>query len=97
MTSFIVFHGTIRDGAAFQRYAQAVGPTLTKHGGEVLLRGKAAAVLAGDHDDGIVGILGFPDPNAAAEWYRSAAYQALVPLRDEGASMTAILYEAPPS
>lgn len=97
MRSFIVFQGTIRDGAAFQSYAQAVGPTLDQHGGAVLLRGKTREVLVGDHDGSIVGILGFPNRDAATAWYRSEAYQALVPIRDAGASMTAILYDEPPS
>jgi uncharacterized protein (DUF1330 family) len=97
MSAFYVFHTTIKDPDKFQIYAKSVGATLEPFGGKVLMRGKVTEVMAGTHDRQNVVILTFPDRDAALGWYRSDAYQALLPTRDAAADMTAICYEAPPS
>ena len=92
MRAFLVFHGTINDADKFGVYAQGVPPTLQPFGGELFLRGKANRVLAGTHPKKIVAVLQFPDLEKAEGWYESAAYQALIPTRDEAADMTVISY-----
>lgn len=95
MSAFVIFHSTVKDPAKFQAYAQSVAPTLKDFGGEVILRGKASAVLAGDHAHQAVGVLKFPDVGKISNWYNSAAYQELIGNRDEGADVVAISYAEP--
>ena len=97
MSAFYVFHSTIKDPDKFKTYAQSVGATLAPFGGKILMRGKVAEVMAGSHDRQNAAILTFADLESALGWYRSDAYQALIPTRDSAADMTAICYEAPPA
>jgi uncharacterized protein (DUF1330 family) len=59
-----------------------------------VLRGRRVAVLSGQHAHGDTVLIRVPDATAADGWYRSAAYQALVPLREEAAEVVLIAYEA---
>jgi len=94
-TAFFVSTVTVKDGAKFQEYARRAAETLAAHGGALVLRGRLDTVLAGDADHQAVGIVAFPDADALAAWYASAAYQALIPLRDEAADMTLTAYSLP--
>ncbi len=95
MSAFIVFHSTIQDPQAFGEYAQAVGPTLAAFDGQIMLRGRLVEVLAGEHAHTGIGVLSFPDAEAARRWYHSEAYQALLPLREKAATMSVRCYETP--
>lgn len=97
MKAFYVFHLTVKRPEAFQKYAQAVGRTLKAFGGQVALRGQVDEVLAGRHDHHMVGVLRFPNQEAARGWYMSPPYQSLIPLRDEAAEVTVIRFQAPPA
>jgi uncharacterized protein (DUF1330 family) len=50
-------------------------------------------VLSGEHQHDDAVVIRFPDPGAVAGWYGSAAYQALIPLREQAAEMVLITYE----
>ena len=95
MTVFFVATATVKDPQKFQEYAQKAGETLAPHQGELVLRGKKDNVLAGHTDHQTVGIIGFPNRDALDAWFGSAAYQAIVPLRDEAADMTIVSYVVP--
>ena len=49
----------------------------------------------GESDFERVIILKFPDADVARNWYNCEEYQALIPLREEGANMLFTLIEAP--
>lgn len=95
MTAFFIANVTVKNPEKFQEYAQKAGATFASHGGEPVLRGKTAEVLAGSADHQAVGIVKFPDQNSLLAWYNSAAYQAILPLRDEAAEMTIVTYDIP--
>ncbi len=95
MSAFYVFHTSVKDQDKFQTYAKAVPATLATFGGEVALRGKVSDVVLGEQPHATVGVLRFPDQDAAKRWYESEAYQALIPNRDAAASMTIVRYDAP--
>lgn len=82
----------IRDPEPWARYRAAVPATLAPWGAELVFRAPRAATLGGaaDHDEAVV--LRFPDRAAAEGWFASAAYQALVPLRDAGGEVTLTLW-----
>ena len=95
MSAIVAFYSTIKDSESFLQYATSVPETLPPFQGRLLKRGRVEGVLSGDHPHQNLGILEFPDVAAARSWYESDAYQLLIPTRDKGAEMTAVLYEEP--
>lgn len=95
MPAFFVATVSVKDAGKFQDYAQKAEATFAAHGGELVLRGKAEAVLAGVLAHQAVGIVRFPDLGSLQAWFQSQAYQALIPLRDAAADMTIITYSMP--
>ena len=68
-------------GPGFEEYRAKVGATVEAFGGRFLTRGGDPALLEGDHPAGRMVILEFDSPERAMEWYKSAAYQDILPLR----------------
>ena len=95
MTAFFVASVVMKDPAKFQEYGAAAGPTVAAHGGEIVLKGKASAVLAGSSNADAAGVIKFPSIEALNTWYNSSEYQALIPLRDEAVDMTLATFEVP--
>ncbi len=95
MSAFFVATVTVKNGEKFQEYAKRATKTIAEHGGELVIRGQLDSVLTGDAHHQAVGIVKFPDKDALAAWYGSAAYQALIPLRDEAADVTLATYSIP--
>lgn len=95
MTAFFVATVKIREPQKFQEYAKKAADTFAAHGGELIIRGQADGVLAGEADHQAVGIVKFPDKEALSAWYGSDAYQALVSLREQAADMTIVAYSVP--
>lgn len=95
MSAFFVATVTIKDPQKFQEYGQKAGPTVAAFGGELMLRGKTAEVLAGSAQHQATVVIKFPDTAAINKWYNSDAYQAIIPLRDEAVDMTLVSYAVP--
>ncbi|MGA7813537.1 DUF1330 domain-containing protein [Caballeronia sp.] len=68
-------------GAEWDEYSRKVQATLDAYGGVFLIRGGAQKVVEGDTNIGTIVVLEFESPEKADEWYGSAAYQQIVPLR----------------
>jgi uncharacterized protein (DUF1330 family) len=94
MSAYVIGHITVKDPERWQRYRERVPATLAAWGGEVVLRGRRVALLAGDHAHSDTVVIRFPDTQAVSAWYGSTEYQALLPLREEAAEMVLICYEA---
>ncbi|MEQ8234603.1 MAG: DUF1330 domain-containing protein [Gammaproteobacteria bacterium] len=80
MTAYVVVHATVLDQNKMQEYGAAAGPTVTSHGGKVVSRGPSE-VLAGESPHQVMVVLEFPSRQAAADWYASEEYQAIIPTR----------------
>jgi uncharacterized protein (DUF1330 family) len=93
-TAYVVGHLTVTDPEKWAEYRNLVPPTLEPWGGELVLRGKRVAILAGEHPHSDIVVIRFPDKEAADSWHASPAYQALIPLRQQAAEMVLICYEA---
>jgi uncharacterized protein (DUF1330 family) len=93
MAAYVIGHIRVKDEHYWERYRAQVGATIAAHGGEVITRGKSVRVLNGQLIGDNVVILRFADIAAANRWHDSSEYQALVPLRDQGADVTLTLYE----
>lgn len=91
--AYAIGHITVKDPAKWAEYRSQVPGTLAPWGAELLLRGRLSRVLAGDHAHTDTVVIRFPDLAAARGWHDSAAYQALVPLREQAADVTLLLFE----
>ncbi len=94
MPACVIGHITVKNPEKWMEYRSRVPATLDPWGGEVVFRGRRVAVLSGEHHYVDTVVIRFPDANAAAGWYESPAYQALIPLRRQAADMVLISYES---
>jgi uncharacterized protein (DUF1330 family) len=93
MSAYVIGHITVKDTEKWAEYRRQVPGTLEPWGAQVILRGRQAAVLAGEHHHTDTVVIQFPDQDAIQGWYRSSAYQALIPLRNEAADMILVSYD----
>ena len=91
--AYVIGHITVKDANKWDVYRSRVPATLAPWGAELVFRGKGATVLAGEHAHSDVVVIRFPSPEAANGWHSSAAYQALVPLRQQAAEVVLLAYE----
>lgn len=91
--AYVIGHITVRDAAKWDAYRGAVPATLAPWGAELVLRGKRMAILAGEHTHADVVVIRFPDQAAVDGWHSSAAYQALIPLRQQAADVVLLAYQ----
>lgn len=92
--AYVVGHITVKDAGKWDAYRNSVPATLAPWGAELVMRGKRAAVLAGEHEHTDIVVIRFPDQQALNGWFSSAAYQALIPLRQQAADVVLIAYDA---
>jgi len=81
MSAYVVVQESVKDEATFAAYRKEVMPTIAAHGGRFIVRGGAMTVLEGEWALPRLIILEFPSREAAEAWYRSPAYQKILPIR----------------
>lgn len=81
MAAYVIGAIDVHDPETYARYREGVLPIVEAHGGRFLVRGGTQFVLEGDWPGGRTVVIAFPDRPAAEAFYRSAAYQAVLPLR----------------
>ena len=74
-------------GADLVRYVERIDATLEPFNGLFLVHGEQPVVHEGT-PPGTVIVIEFPTESGAVDWYRSTAYQALIPLRAENSNST---------
>ena len=92
MSACVIGHITIRDVDKWAQYRAKVPATLAPWGAELLFRGQLAAVLSGEHAATDTVVIRFPNTASVDGWYQSAAYQALIPLREQAADVTLLSF-----
>jgi uncharacterized protein (DUF1330 family) len=90
MSACVIGHIIVKDEEKWAQYRAQVPATLAPWGAELLFRGKVDSVLAGAHPHTDTVVIRFPESAAVAAWYRSPAYQALIPLREQAAELVLI-------
>ncbi|HEY6643360.1 DUF1330 domain-containing protein [Povalibacter sp.] len=75
-------------------YLDQVEATVAPHGGKWLAQG-AGDVIEGAWPGGVI-LMEFPNREAAMAWYRSAEYQAILPLRTRNAISDVIFIDQLP-
>ncbi len=92
-SAYVIGHITVKDAEKWETYRSRVPATLAPWGASLVFRGKRLAVLGGRHEHADTVVIRFPDRAAADGWHASAAYQALVPLRQQAADVVLLAYD----
>lgn len=93
MTALMVATITVKDLKKFQAYLQETQKIATPYGARLLFRGKLERSLTeNDPSHGMVVIVEFPSQAHIDQWYNSAEYRPLIPLREEAAVMSMTSY-----
>lgn len=95
MTAHVSVQIRVKDREKLKEYAGQAPATVAAHGGKFLIRGNVTEVLSANADLDIFALLEFPDAGTVRRWYNSAEYQALIPIREQGADMVFSLVETP--
>ena len=93
-SAYLVGHITVKDPAKWAEYTSRVPATLGPWNAELVFRGRKAAVLGGEHAHTDIVVIRFPTVDSVNRWFSSAAYQALIPLREQAAHVDLVSYEA---
>ncbi len=95
MKAYVVVQETINDQALFDAYRKDVPATIEAFGGKFIVRGRALSVVEGTWPHPRLVIIEFPSRAAAEGWYRSPAYQKILPLRLKSAAGALIIVDGP--
>jgi len=94
---FVVAHlRDVKMGPAITEYLERIDATLAPHGGRFLVHGGRTDVLEGSWTGDLI-ILQFPTRSATTAWYRSPAYQEILPLRTRNAYGEVIIIDTVPA
>jgi uncharacterized protein (DUF1330 family) len=91
--AYVVGHLTVKNPEKWEEYRRQVPGTLAPWGAELVFRGNRVEVLAGENPHPDIVVIHFPDIASVNGWHSSAAYQALIPLRQQAAEMVLLSYE----
>ncbi|MGB2064953.1 MAG: DUF1330 domain-containing protein [Marinomonas gallaica] len=83
MTSFVIVDSTVINQEKLAEYSAQAKATIEPFGGRFIVKGETE-LLHGVSETSKKAIIEFPDKESAINWYNSKAYQALVPLREQG-------------
>ncbi|MFI6084406.1 DUF1330 domain-containing protein [Streptomyces sp. NPDC051217] len=98
MSTYLINHLRIPGGVpneAGLSYLEQVEATARPYGGKWLANGEPSVVEGAWQ--GLVVLMEFPDRAAADEWYNSAEYQAILPLRVNNAISDIVLIDSLPA
>ncbi|MCZ2290604.1 MAG: DUF1330 domain-containing protein [Burkholderiales bacterium] len=91
--AYVVGHISVKDEALWAEYRARVPDTLAPWRAELVCRGHRVAVWAGEGPHTDLVVIRFENVEAASAWFHSAAYQALIPLRQQAADVVLVCYE----
>lgn len=91
--AYVIGHITVKNPKKWGEYRSKVPETLAAWGAELVLRGVKSDLLAGVHAHTDTVVIRFPNREAVHNWHSSAAYQALIPLRQNAAEVDLIVFE----
>lgn len=83
MSAIVIVTGNLNPSGSedLKTYQAAAGPTVVKHGGQVIFRGKGAITLAGSRSWQVALAIRFPDEAAVRAWYDDPEYQKVLSFR----------------
>jgi uncharacterized protein (DUF1330 family) len=75
----------VKMGPDIVAYLEQIDATLEPFGGRFIIHGGVPEPVEGQWEGDLI-VIAFPDRDSVRAWYRSAAYQAILPLRTAHAS-----------
>lgn len=91
---YIVASVAVEDADAYGAYTARTPEVIARHGGRFIVRGGPVTPLEGEMGlKGRLVILEFPSVDAARNWYDSAEYQEIIPLRTAASQGALVLVE----
>lgn len=94
MAAYLIAFAKVKNADRLPEYSSAAAPTLGAAGGSIVTRGKVRTLVGGFSATSCL-VVKFADAAAIDAWYQSAAYQKLLPLRDEVMEPNFIVLEEP--
>ena len=91
MSAYFIVRADVRDWEGFQAYVDRSPGVLARFGGRHIARGGRTVTFEGPEETRRIVIAQFPDFESAEACYRSAEYQAIIPLREGNAVFEFIL------
>ena len=85
MPAYVIVGLGVTEPEAYEAYRREVPATLEPYGGQFVVRGGAVEVLEGEWPASRTVVLAFPSVEQVKAWYDSAAYQAILPIRQRHA------------
>jgi len=95
MAAYVIASETVNDKATFEEYRKVVPDTVTAFGGKFIVRGGNLTILEGEWPHPRLVIIEFPTREAAEDWYKSDAYQAVISLRLKSSVGNVIIVDGP--
>ena len=92
--AFVVGQMTVKHPEKWAQYRSQVLATLVPFGGELVFRGEQVQSFSGVNPHPDIVVIRFPSVVDAEGWHASAAYQALIPNRQEAADVVLTTYAA---
>lgn len=93
MAGYLIADIEVTNQDMYDEYRKVVAETITKYGGEFLVRAGAAERMEGDWEPNRVVILKFDSVERVKEWYNSDDYQAIIGLRTNASNGNAVIVE----
>ena len=78
---FVIVDVDVKDPTVYREYRDRAPATVTKHGGQYIVRGGTVTDIEPGWDFHRFVVLQFPSVAAAKNWYNSPEYQAILPIR----------------
>ena len=83
----------VKNPEKLKEYISQVPATMAPFGAKLIYRGKVQSILAGEGKHQIEAVFEFESAERINAWYKSDAYQALIPAREAGANMIISILE----
>ena len=90
--AYVVGQITVKHPEKWAQYRGLVPATLLPWRGELVFRAHQVHALSGACPHADIVVIRFPCLSDAEGWHSSAAYQALIPLRQEAADVVLLTY-----
>jgi uncharacterized protein (DUF1330 family) len=93
MRAYTIVQVDVHDQKPYDLYRKDVLETIEAYGGRFLVRGGTMTVLEGSWPHQRTVVIEFPSRKDAEAWYRSPAYQKILPLRLKAAKANFIIID----
>ena len=93
MPAYFVIDLDVHDGAGFEEYVRRVSGVIETYGGRYVVYRQPVEVLEGDWKPKRLTVIEFPNKARAQEFYGSAEFREIVPLRLKSAKTNLVLVE----